>query len=520
MPFNRSTGLFARIWRFVDRFAARDEITRADLDIMADDLVSGINAALSGTMNFIGEWAAAGAFPTARPDLSRIRARDTWRVTVAGTVQGVSFAVDEFLVALQPDAGPTYAGNWLRVPTVFLPAVLAALEEIEALEASAAAAATAAGGSATSAGTSASAAAAALAQVLAIQGSLPEWRGAWQTATAYGLGDLVRSGKSSYICTIAHTSGTFSTDLGASRWAMFAEEGAAGAGTGDMLGANNLSDVVNKPAALATLGGQAANALLSAIAALGANGFVVRTGASGAAARSITGGTGIQVTNGDGVSGNPVIAVLNLTMAMIATASKRLSGSGGSGVTDDQIASAAWVREAVFGYLNVTGAAPAFAARALVNFNGMPLTGTYARVGNTVTVTMPGHGMSTGMKAGLTPTSGGATEDNFVVTVVDANTFTYTDPVSGNTSGNIRRNTFMRGWGNVLYLLDHGVGEYSVFFTTAMPDANYIVNITASDGEPRTAHIVSKTVNSVRFRTGAGSWGVFDAPEINVAVFR
>lgn len=53
---------------------------------------------------------------------------------------------------------------------------------------------------------------------------------------------------------------------------------------------------------------QAYNALLAAIAGLGSNGIIVRTGSSAAQARSIQGGSGVTVSNGDGVSGNPTIS--------------------------------------------------------------------------------------------------------------------------------------------------------------------------------------------------------------------
>lgn len=54
---------------------------------------------------------------------------------------------------------------------------------------------------------------------------------------------------------------------------------------------------------------QAYDADLAALAGLATTGIVSRTGAGTAATRTITAGTGISITDGDGVSGNPTVAV-------------------------------------------------------------------------------------------------------------------------------------------------------------------------------------------------------------------
>lgn len=60
-------------------------------------------------------------------------------------------------------------------------------------------------------------------------GLIGVWEGPWLTSTAYAVGDAVSQGGSSYICLEAHTSGTFSTDLAASKWEIVAQKGDTGA---------------------------------------------------------------------------------------------------------------------------------------------------------------------------------------------------------------------------------------------------------------------------------------------------
>jgi len=85
--------------------------------------------------------------------------------------------------------------------------------------------------------------------------------GDWVTATAYVVNNLVYvtvatdavNGGASYICTTAHTSGTFSSDL-AANWQLVAARGGAGAGTGDLISTNNLNDVSSASTSRTNLG--------------------------------------------------------------------------------------------------------------------------------------------------------------------------------------------------------------------------------------------------------------------------
>lgn len=63
-----------------------------------------------------------------------------------------------------------------------------------------------------------------------------------------------------------------------------------------------------------------------------------------------------------------------------------------------------------------------------------PVTATYARTGNVVTVTKNAHGLKTGDGVGISfaaGTGGSATDGNYSVTVLTANTFTITDLNAG-----------------------------------------------------------------------------------------
>jgi len=60
------------------------------------------------------------------------------------------------------------------------------------------------------------------------------WRGAWSTTTAYTINDAVSYNGSSYICVVAHTSGTFAADLSAIYWQIMAQGTSANTTNGDI----------------------------------------------------------------------------------------------------------------------------------------------------------------------------------------------------------------------------------------------------------------------------------------------
>ena len=94
---------------------------------------------------------------------------------------------------------------------------------------------------------------------------------------------------------------------------------------------------------------QAYDADLAAVAGLSTTGLMARTGSGTAATRTITAGTGISISNGDGVSGDPTISA---AVAALTTAS---------------------------------GSAPSYSARSWVNFGGA--TPTIAASGNVSSIT-------------------------------------------------------------------------------------------------------------------------------------
>jgi hypothetical protein len=78
---------------------------------------------------------------------------------------------------------------------------------------------------------------------------------------------------------------------------------------------------------------------------------------------------------------------------------------------------------------------------------------------------------------------------------------------------------------NVSSITDNGTGDYTVNFTTAMPDANYAAMFTGGD----VANLIygslaivaaPQTTTAARFQTRNGISPLLDATFVNVAIFR
>ena len=179
----------------------------------------------------------------------------------------------------------------------------------------------------------------------------------------------------------------------------------------------------------------------------------------------------------------------------------------------------------------------AYGCRAWVNFNGTAnsnLSGTYSRTSpsTTLTVTATAHGLTTGNSVYLDFTTGTAVDGVYTVTVTGANTFTVTTAASTTTSGNVTLvQSTIRASGNVSSVADNGVGDYTINFSTAMPDGNYAL-CGVNNGSGGTSNAIltkatsinaaptNQTTAAVNIVSANSSTGLADSANLLVAVFR
>lgn len=226
---------------------------------------------------------------------------------------------------------------------------------------------------------------------------------------------------------------------------------------------------------------QPVDADLTAVAALASTGLVARTGAATYAERTIAGAAaGVSVSNGDGVAGNPTLVLANDLEALEALASTGLAARTGSD-TWAQRTITAGTGISISNGDGVSGNPTISASFVHVLFDGTTddnVTGTYSRSGTTVTVSVTAHGHVVGHRVYLDFTTGTAADGIFTITsVADPDTFTVTHGTSGTTSGNVtllrRAITASSGVSNVIY--HNSIGTYTINFSAAFANANYHV---------------------------------------------
>jgi len=103
-----------------------------------------------------------------------------------------------------------------------------------------------------------------------------------------------------------------------------------------------------------------------------------------------------------------------------------------------------------------------------------PISATYGRSGALVTVTKSSHGLSTGDRIGIGFTAAGgtsATDGNYTITKVDANTFTVNDPNSGTVTP-----------GTACRYVDGSGGRWLVSFSTLTSQAAAVTVLVPGEG--------------------------------------
>jgi hypothetical protein len=218
-------------------------------------------------------------------------------------------------------------------------------------------------------------------------------------------------------------------------------------------------------------------------------------------------------------------------MAIAINGSGTITGISVGGIPDGVVDTDVLAANAVT-YAKIGTTEQGQLCKAWVNFDGTSnsanLSGTYSQSGTTVTVTATAHGLIVGSSIYSDITSGTGVDGTYTVaTVTDVDTFTYTAGTSLTTSGNItlRRNTIRASY-NVSSITDNGTGDYTVNFTTAMADANYVVT---GAGEASTSSLgtyfgpnngTAPTTTACRIRLYNSTPSATDRDYVNVAIFR
>ena len=225
----------------------------------------------------------------------------------------------------------------------------------------------------------------------------------------------------------------------------------------------------------------------------------------------------------------------SFTSAQLATALTNETGSGSAVFGTSPTLTTPTIDSAQVP--TISGTAPLYMCRAWVNFDGTGNgtfaggTSTVSRIAASTTATITttnSHGLITGNTVyALT----GVVAGDYTVTVLTATTFTITTvatTVLTAASITFRVNT-IRASGNVSSITDNGTGDYTVNFTTAMPDVNYTVTTGCTGqggdaicvaGSSNFGAAVLKTTAAVRVEASTGGSTLFDSAESYIVIHR
>lgn len=197
------------------------------------------------------------------------------------------------------------------------------------------------------------------------------------------------------------------------------------------------------------------------------------------------------------------------TASMLVTDRIATTAQSVLGTSNSVLMTPLQVREA----FSANNDAPIYACRAWVTFDGTTtsssLAGTYTRVvGTTQTVCVAtSHGMITGNVQYIDFVTGGASDNTYIVTVVDPDTFTV-DTVSTSsilTSTLSLKRCPVFGSGNIANVSRVTTGIYFINFATGMPNENYAWHFStaATGGIPEIWHdtATAKTAQAILITT-------------------
>jgi hypothetical protein len=121
---------------------------------------------------------------------------------------------------------------------------------------------------------------------------------------------------------------------------------------------------------------------------------------------------------------------------------------------------------------------------------GKRISASYSRHSNTVTVTATAHGLFTNDLVDMSFSSGAGTAGTYTITVTGADTFTYTDPVSGTTSGNctvVHEPSYSPSTVEIAGALKASLATaLGASWTITNGTGEYVVRITKNDGSDYT----------------------------------